>query len=104
MKHFLLTFDGHTGRNGGRRRVEKMSDIIGEYMREEARRKWMQRRRRQCGSYPHEFPCNDCAHSLSAFIAAHLFPDESGAFLMQGRFIVVVDIKLREQDLIFVCS
>lgn len=41
---------------------------------------------------------------LKAFSAAHLFPDESGSFPMDGRFIVVVDIKLREQDLIFVCS
>lgn len=38
--------------------------------------------------------CNICV--------AHLFPDESGALLVEGRFIVVVDIKLRKQDLIFV--
>lgn len=36
--------------------------------------------------------------------AAHQFPDENGSFPVDGRFIVVVDVKLREEDLIFICS
>ena len=38
------------------------------------------------------------------YFMANLFPDESGAFPVDGGFIVVVDVKLRKQDLIFICS
>lgn len=44
----------------------------------------------------------NCRESNTA--AAHLFPDENGALLVHSRLVVVVDVKLREQDLIFICS
>lgn len=43
-------------------------------------------------------------HRPKAFSAAHLFPDERGSLPVDSSLIVVVDVKLREQDLIFICS
>lgn len=38
------------------------------------------------------------------FFATYLFPDENGSFPVDARFIVVVNVKLWEQDLIFISS